>query len=154
MKLLQVIEPDRAYFGKKDAQQLAVVRRMVEDLNVSCEIVGLPIVRDHDGVALSSRNVYLSQEQRRAARVLNRSLRRVEEMFEDGTRDAARIRAKIETMIAAEQLADIDYISIADACTLEELDYIDRAALVSLAVRFGTTRLIDNVTLIPGDSNT
>jgi pantoate--beta-alanine ligase len=147
MKLLQIIQPDRVYFGQKDAQQLAVIRRMVADLNVSCEIVGLPTVREEDGLALSSRNVYLLPDQRRAATVLNRSLRLAEELFAAGERDAGAIRSRLRDLIANESLAAIDYISVADPATLEELATIDSAALVSLAVRFGSTRLIDNTSL-------
>ena len=149
MKLLQIAQPDRAYFGQKDAQQLAVVRRMVRDLDVPVEIVGMPIVREPDGLALSSRNVYLTPEQRQAALVLNRALRHAEKRFADGERDAAILRGEMEAMIRAEPLAEIDYVSIAGANTLDELDRIDCPALSSLAVRFGSTRLIDNVTLDP-----
>ena len=149
MKLLQIARPDRAYFGQKDAQQLAVVRRMVRDLDVSCEIVGLPIVREPDGLAMSSRNVYLTPEQRQSALVLSRSLHLAEQRFEAGEREATMLRTEIEAMIAAEPLAVGDYVSIADAATLDELVTIDRPALVSLAVRFGPTRLIDNSTLVP-----
>jgi pantoate--beta-alanine ligase len=149
MKLLQIVQPGRAYFGQKDAQQLAVIRRMAADLNVPVEVVGLPIVREPDGLALSSRNVYLTPEQRLAAPVLNRALRVAEQLFAAGERDAARIRAEMRTLIAAEPLAEIDYISVADAASLEELTRIDRPALASLAVRFGPTRLIDNTTLRP-----
>jgi pantoate--beta-alanine ligase len=149
MKLLQIAQPDRAYFGQKDAQQLAVVRRMVRDLDVPVEIVGLPIVREPDGLALSSRNVYLTPEQRAAAVVLNRALRHAERRFEQGERDAITLRREVEDIIRAEPLADIDYVSLADAETLDELDHIDRPTLASLAVRFGATRLIDNKTLTP-----
>jgi pantoate--beta-alanine ligase len=147
MKLLQIVRPDRAYFGQKDAQQLAVIRRMIADLDVPVEIVGLPIIREPDGLAMSSRNVYLTPEQRRAALALSRSLRFASQRFADGERAAATIRTEIEAMIAAEPLAVLDYVSVADAKTLEELTIIDRTALASLAVRFGATRLIDNTTL-------
>ena len=149
LKLLQIAQPDRAYFGQKDAQQLAVVRRMVRDLNVPVEIVGMPIVRDPDGLALSSRNVYLSAEQRQAALSINRSVRRAEQMHGDGERNATTIRNAIVAALQSEPLAEVDYVSVADAETLDELTTIDRPALVSLAVRFGTTRLIDNTTLVP-----
>ncbi len=144
MKLLQIAQPDRAYFGRKDAQQLVVVRRMVRDLDVPVEIISMPIVREPDGLALSSRNVYLTPDQRRAALVLSRALRLAADRAADGVRDAERIRAEMRGLIAAEPLADLDYVSIADADTLEELDRLDRPALASLAVRFGPTRLIDN----------
>lgn len=146
-KLLNIAGADRAYFGRKDAQQLAVVRRMVADLNIPTEIVGMPIVREADGLAMSSRNVYLSPEQRQAALVLSRSLRLAEQLYGRGERDATTVRSLMEQMIVAEPLASLDYISIADAETLDELERIDRPALVSLAARFGGTRLIDNTTL-------
>lgn len=147
LKLFNIVQPDRAYFGQKDAQQLAVVRRMTRDLDVPVEIVGLPIVRESDGVAMSSRNVYLSGEQREAAHVLNRALSLAERMFDASERDARRIRAAMAELIAAQPLAEVDYISIADAETLAEVDAITRTVLVSLAVRFGATRLIDNTVL-------
>jgi pantoate--beta-alanine ligase len=149
MKLLQLARPDRAYFGRKDAQQLAIVRRMVHDLDVPVEIVGMPIVREPDGLALSSRNVYLTSEQRKAAVVLHLALRLAEHVAGNGERDATKIRAEMEAMIRAESLAEIDYVSIADPNTLEELDTLDHPALASIAVRFGPTRLIDNTKLTP-----
>lgn len=144
LKLLNITQPDRAYFGQKDAQQLAVVRRMTADLNVPVEVVSMPIAREPDGLALSSRNIFLSGEQRTAALVLSRSLRMAEQLYARGERDAAIIRSLMESMINAEPLASLDYVSVADADTLDELASIGRPALVSLAVRFGTTRLIDN----------
>jgi pantoate--beta-alanine ligase len=147
LKLFSITQPDRAYFGRKDAQQLAVVCRMVRDLDVPVEIVGMPIVREPDGLALSSRNVNLTPEQRRAALVLSKSLRLAESLFVSGQRDAAELRASMQSLIAAEPIAEVDYVSIADADTLDELTTVDRAALVSLAVRFDGTRLIDNTTL-------
>lgn len=149
MKLLQITQPQRAYFGQKDAQQLSVVRRMVRDLNVPVEIVGRPIVRESDGLAMSSRNVYLTPEQRQAALVLSRGVRMAEQWFADGVRDAIAIRDEIHAMIAEEPLAEVDYVSVADAQTLEEIDTIEAPALASLAVRFGATRLLDNTTLTP-----
>jgi pantoate--beta-alanine ligase len=147
LKLFSITQPDCAYFGRKDAQQLAVVCRMVRDLDVPVEIVGMPIVREPDGLALSSRNVNLTPEQRRAALVLSKSLRLAESLFVSGQRDAAELRASMQSLIAAEPIAEVDYVSIADADTLDELTTVDRAALVSLAVRFDGTRLIDNTTL-------
>lgn len=147
LKLLNIVQPQRAYFGRKDAQQLAVVRRMVRDLNVPVEIAGMPIVREADGLAMSSRNVYLTPEQRTAALVLSRSLRHAGQRYAGGERDASAIRGEMEAMIAAEALAALDYVSIADSETLDEVEPIERPALVSLAVRFGGTRLIDNTTL-------
>ncbi len=147
LKLLNIVQPRRAYFGRKDAQQLAVVRRMVRDLDVPVEIVGMPIVREPDGLAMSSRNVYLSPDQRRAAPVLSRSLGLAEELYEGGERDAGALRSAMAALVAGEPLAAVDYLSVADSETLEELERIDRPALVSLAVRFDSTRLIDNTTL-------
>ena len=148
-KLLNILQPDRAYFGQKDAQQLAVVRRMARDLDLAVEIVGMPIVREADGLAMSSRNVYLTPEQRTAALVLSRALDAATAAFGAGERDAGRLRALVEATVKAESLAALDYASVADTETLDELNVIHRRALVSLAVRFGTTRLIDNVVLTP-----
>jgi pantoate--beta-alanine ligase len=148
-KLLNLVQPHRAYFGQKDAQQLAVIRRMVADLNQPVEVIGMPIVREPDGLAMSSRNAYLSPEQRAAAPVLSRALAFARRLFDEGIRDAGRLRRSIEETLRTEPGADIDYVSIADATTLDELDVVDRPALASLAVRFGHTRLIDNTTLHP-----
>ncbi|HYM13935.1 MAG TPA: pantoate--beta-alanine ligase [Dehalococcoidia bacterium] len=147
LKLFEIAAPHRAYFGRKDAQQLAVVRRMVRDLDVPVEIVGMPIVREPDGLALSSRNVRLTPEQRAAAVVLSRAVRLAQDLYAAGERDARHIRARMTDLLATEPLAAADYVSVADAASLQELDRIDRPALVSLAVRFGATRLIDNTTL-------
>lgn len=146
-KLLNIVQPQRAYFGRKDAQQLAVIRRMVRDLDLDVEIVGMPIVRESDGLALSSRNVYLEGDDRRAALVLSRAAECARRLFEDGVRDAAKIRAAMTRIIESEPRAEIDYVSIADAETLDELEMIQAPALASLAVRIGGTRLIDNTTL-------
>ncbi len=123
------------------------VQRLVRDLQLDIEIVGLPIVREPDGLAMSSRNAYLSHEERQAATVLSRALRCAEELFAAGDRDAERLRGSMRELIAAEQLARVDYVSVADAETLGELDRIEEPALASLAVRIGAVRLIDNVTL-------
>jgi len=146
-KLFLIVEPRRAYFGRKDAQQLAVVRAMVRDLRFDVEVVGCPIVREPDGLALSSRNAYLSPEERRAALVLSRALGRAEEAFAAGERDGQRLRAIMRALIGAEPLARVDYVSVAHPETLQELDRVADGALASLAVRIGATRLIDNVTL-------
>jgi pantoate--beta-alanine ligase len=146
-KLFNVVQPHHAYFGQKDAQQLAVIRRLARDLDLPVEVVGLPTVREPDGLAMSSRNMYLSPEERQAAIVLYRSLEAAQELWRSGVRDAARIRDRMSEVLAAEALARIDYVSVADAETLAELETVDRPALVSLAVRIGETRLIDNVTL-------
>lgn len=147
LKLFHIIEPAAAYFGRKDAQQLAVIRRMTRDLDLAVDIVGLPIVREPDGLAMSSRNVYLTPEQRAQAPVLSRALALAERLFDDGVRDASQIRDRVAATIAAQPLADVDYVSVADPVTLDELERIGDAALVSLAVRFGSTRLIDITTL-------
>ena len=146
-KLLAIVRPDRAYFGQKDAQQCLVVKRLNADLNLGAEIVVCPTVRDTDGLALSSRNVYLSAAERIAALSLHKSLLQARELHRVGVRDADEIRARMRRLIGEQPLASIDYISIADAQDLTELDRIDAAALVSLAVRIGKTRLIDNVIL-------
>jgi pantoate--beta-alanine ligase len=146
-KLFNLFQPDRAYFGQKDAQQVAVIRRMVADLSFPVEVVACPIVREADGLALSSRNVYLSSEERRAAPVLNRALLAVRADFESGERDAGRLRAVLARTLAGEPLARPDYVSVADTGTLLEIERVTGPALVSLAVRFGGTRLIDNVVL-------
>jgi pantoate--beta-alanine ligase len=146
-KLLNIVEPPRAYFGRKDAQQLVVVRKLVRDLRIDVEIVGLPIVREPDGLAMSSRNAYLSPAEREAAVVLSRALREAGALFANGERDAERLRAAMRELIAREPLARVDYVSVADPESLRELDVIERSALASLAVRIGATRLIDNVAL-------
>ena len=146
-KLLTIVRPDRAYFGQKDAQQCLVVKRLNDDLNLGAEIVVCPTVRDTDGLALSSRNVYLSDAEREAALSLSRSLRLAQRLKSEGATDASMIRQRMRQVITRYPIASIDYISIADADNLSELDVIDRSALVSLAVRIGKTRLIDNVIL-------
>jgi pantoate--beta-alanine ligase len=146
-KLFGIFQPTRAYFGQKDAQQCVVVRRMARDLNLPLDVVICPTERADDGLALSSRNVYLSPEQRAAAPVLSRALREAERRFAAGERDAGALRAAMQQLIAAEPLARVDYVSVADADTLAELEQIDGPALASLAVYFGATRLIDNAFL-------
>ncbi len=147
-KLFNVVQAQRAYFGQKDGQQLAVIRRMAADLHMGVEVVAVPTVREPDGLAMSSRNAYLSPEERRAATVLWRSLCRARELFDGGERRAEVIRGEMRAVLAAEPLARVEYVSVADAETLAELETIqDRAAMVSLAVRIGNTRLIDNVTV-------
>ena len=146
-KLLTITRADRAYFGQKDAQQCMVVKRLNADLNLGAEIVVCPTVRDADGLALSSRNAYLSAAEREAALALSGALAAAGDMHKDGIRDAALIRARMTKIIEREPLARIEYVSVADAEDLRELDAIEGAALVSLAVRIGKTRLIDNVVL-------
>ena len=146
-KLLSIARPDRAYFGQKDAQQCLVVKRLSADLDLGAEIVVVPTVREADGLALSSRNAYLTPDERKAARVLSRSLCLARELWEGGTRNAEDVRRQISALIEKETLAQMDYVSVADAETLEELASIDGPALVSLAVRIGKARLIDNALL-------
>ena len=146
-KLLNIVGPDRAYFGQKDAQQSVVVRRLNADLNLGVEIVVVSTVREADGLALSSRNRYLSPAERKAASVLYRALSLAKDMSDGGVADAGEIKRQMEALIAAEPLALSDYVSLADPDSLQELDRIDGPALASLAVRVGDTRLIDNVLL-------
>jgi pantoate--beta-alanine ligase len=148
-KLFHVIEPDVAFFGQKDAAQLAVIRRMVRDLNFPVEVVGCPIVREFDGLAMSSRNVYLSPEERRRALVLQRCLQSVENAFRGGETDAARLRENGRGVIAGEPGVRLDYFDIVDPETLEPVDCIARPTLVAVAAYVGSTRLIDNVVLTP-----
>ncbi len=151
-RLLRIVRPQRAYFGDKDAQQLRVVRRMALDQRLPVEIVGLPTLREPDGLAMSSRNAYLTPEERRAALVLPRALDLARTMVEcEGVRDADRLKEALADCIRHEPLARIDYIAVTDFETLEELNAIDRPALVLLAVRVGSTRLIDNTPLAPPD---
>lgn len=146
-KLLNIVDAERAYFGQKDAQQTVVVRRMVRDLNMRTQIVVVPTVREPDGLALSSRNTYLNPTERAAAPVLYRSLRAVEAAWQSGERNGDRLREMMSAVLAGEPSAQVDYVSIADPETLEELSEIQDRALVSLAVRLGRTRLIDNLLL-------
>jgi pantoate--beta-alanine ligase len=146
-KLFNIVQPTKAYFGQKDAQQVIVVKKMVADLNMNLEIVVVPTVREPDGLAMSSRNVYLTPEQRKTATVLYRSLRLAQEMFSKDEKDAERIRRAMVALIRKEPLMAIDYVSIADPETVEELDTVRPGALASLAVKIGKTRLIDNLIL-------
>jgi len=146
-KLFNIVRPSRAYFGQKDAQQVIVIKRMAADLNMGVEIAIVPTLRESDGLAMSSRNIYLSPEERQAATVLFRALTLARQLRQGGEEDAEKIRRQMESLIRKEPLARIDYVSIADARTLEELDVISGQALASLAVKIGRTRLIDNVIL-------
>jgi len=149
-RLFRIIRPHHAYFGQKDAQQLRVIRQMVRDRALPVEIVPLPTIRDMDGLALSSRNVYLSPKEREATLVLPRALALAQEMFqEQGVWDADLVRSSLEQYIRRVPGVNLEYVSIADEETLEELDAIDRPALVLLAARVGFTRLIDNTLLVP-----
>ena len=143
-KLFNISEADRAYFGQKDAQQLAVVRRMVRDLNVNIQIVGCPIIREEDGLAKSSRNTYLSAEERQAATVLNKALTEGRKMIENGENDAKTVKDKIRSIIEAEALAKVDYVEIVDWNQLEEVESTEGDILAAVAVYIGKTRLIDN----------
>ena len=143
-KLFNIVSADRAYFGEKDAQQLAIVQRMVFDLNMPVQIVPCPIVREAGGLAMSSRNAYLSPEERRAALVLHRALSHAEELLRSGEKDAYAIRRQISGEIEQEPLARIDYVEVVDHSTLQRIFSIDAPVLVALAVYFGHTRLIDN----------
>ena len=143
-KLFNLSEADRAYFGQKDAQQLAVVRRMVRDLNVNIEIVGCPIIREDDGLAKSSRNTYLSPEERQAATVLNKALIAGKQMVEEGEKSALAVKTRIEDIISKEPHAKIDYVEITDWNSIEPVDIIDGSILCAIAVYIGNTRLIDN----------
>ena len=146
-KLFNAFTPDRAYFGQKDAQQVVVISRMARDLNFPVEIVVCPTVRELDGLALSSRNAYLNPDERQAAAVLYRALSAAKEAFDAGERAAAKLREVMSSALAAEPLAHPDYVSTADPDTLAELDQIQKSVLLSMAVRIGTTRLIDNFLL-------
>ncbi len=143
-KLFHIVMPDKAYFGEKDAQQLAVIRRMVRDLNMDIEIVGCPIVREGDGLAKSSRNTYLSSEERKAALVLSKAVFAGKEMMEQGERDAAEIVSHMKSIIEAEPLAKIDYVEMVDADSIKPISVAQGRVLTAMAVYIGTTRLIDN----------
>jgi pantoate--beta-alanine ligase len=151
-KLFNIVQPTRAYFGQKDAQQVAVIKRMVLDLNFPLEIVVGPTLREPDGLAMSSRNVYLNAEERQAALCLYRALTAAQELWQSGEHRGSALRAAMQRVLDAEPLARPDYVSVADPLTLRELDDSGQAreALASLAVRIGKTRLIDNFVL-PGN---
>jgi len=150
-KLFNIVVPTSAYFGQKDAQQLLVVKKMTADLNMNIEIIGCPIIREPDGLAMSSRNCYLSTEGRRGAVVLSQALALAQKLWLKGERGAKRIRQEMTDLIKREPLVKICYISVADPASLQELEQITGPALVSLAANVGGTRLIDNLVL--GDDN-
>jgi pantoate--beta-alanine ligase len=153
-KLFNLTQPQAAYFGQKDAQQVVVVKRMTHDLNFPLKIVVCPTAREIDGLALSSRNVYLSPEQRAAVPVLYQSLNMAAKLYEQGERSPVELRRRIQAMISEQPLAQLEYVSVADAATLHELDTSsDMPMLVSLTARFGMTRLLDNM-LLPVHLNT
>ena len=143
-KLMNISQADRAYFGQKDAQQLAVVRRMVRDLNMNVEVIGCPIVREEDGLAKSSRNTYLSPAEREAALVLSRAVREGQRLMKEGERDAKAILGAMRAIIEAEPLARIDYVEMVSWDGIKPVDVADSSVLVAMAVYIGKTRLIDN----------
>lgn len=142
-KLFNIMQPDNAYFGQKDAQQLAIVKKMAADLNFDVKVNGCPIVREADGLAKSSRNTYLSAEERAAAPILFKAIQKGQEIIEPGMR-AADLEAAMKDVLASEPLANTEYVTAVDALTMQLVETIDRDVLVAMAVRIGTTRLIDN----------
>lgn len=144
-KLFNIVQPDVAVFGQKDAQQAVVLKKMVDDLNYGIKMIIAPTVREKDGLASSSRNAYLSKEERKQAKVLYQALLAAKEMIKKGERKASRIVSKMKTLINKQPLAELDYIAITDAHSLELLSKLKGEVLISLAVRFGKTRLIDNI---------
>lgn len=143
-KLFNIVQPDRAYFGEKDAQQLAVVKHMVEDLNMNLKIIGCPIIREEDGLAKSSRNTYLSQEERQAALILSKTIFMGQKMVEEGETDAVKLVEAMKANISTEPLAKIDYVKAVDGLTMQQVTEIKAPTLVAIAVYIGKTRLIDN----------
>jgi len=152
-KLFNIVQPDRAYFGQKDAQQLAVIRRMTRDLNFPIEIVGCPTVREPDGLAMSSRNLLLSSDERRRAPALYRALCAARDRILRGERDSQVILAEMHGILATINPTRVDYVSIVDADSLQPVTRIDRPVLIALAVRLGATRLIDNVLVDPAEQS-
>lgn len=150
-KLFHIVQPDAAFFGQKDAAQLAIIRRMVRDFNFPVEIIAGPIVRESDGLAMSSRNVYLNPEERKHALVLHRSLLRVKKLWEEGERDLARLIAAGREEVAKEKSVRLDYFEIVDADSLDATENVADGALVAVAAMVGETRLIDNVVLVAAD---
>lgn len=143
-KLFNIVTPDRAYFGQKDAQQLSIIRRMVRDLNFNIEVVGCPIVREADGLAKSSRNTYLNEEERKAALVLSRAVKLGQDMVQAGEKSAEAVTAAMKALIEKEPLARIDYVKAVDAVSIEPVSEMKPPVLVAMAVFIGKTRLIDN----------
>lgn len=143
-KLFNIVQPDKAYFGQKDAQQLAIIKRMVRDLNFDIEIVGCPIIREPDGLAKSSRNTYLNADERKAALILSKAIKLGEELVADGERNAQTVIKAMTDKINTEPLARIDYVNVVDALSIEPLDVVKGEVLVAIAVYIGKTRLIDN----------
>lgn len=143
-KLFNIVQPDRAYFGQKDAQQLAIVKHMAEDLNMNLEIIGCPIIREEDGLAKSSRNTYLSAEERKAALILSKTIFMGQKMVADGETDAVKLVEAMKANIETEPMAKIDYVKAVDGLTMQQITEIKAPALVAMAVYIGKTRLIDN----------
>lgn len=146
-KLFNIVLPDKAYFGEKDAQQLAIIRRMVQDLSYGIEIVGCPIVREPDGLAKSSRNIHLKPDERKAAAVLYRSLKIAEEMASDGEKSSKAVTDAVRAEIEKEPLAEVEYVSAVDSLSMEPVEMVGKGTLIAIAVRIGQTRLIDNCVL-------
>lgn len=146
-KLFHIVQPERAYFGQKDGQQVAVLRRMVKDLNIPVEIIAVPIVREADGLALSSRNVYLTPEQRQQAVVLSQGLKKAADAFTQGERDGAVLSKIVADTIGTAPIANIDYVQLVDGETMAPITKVEKTAMLAVAVYFGNTRLIDNVVL-------
>lgn len=144
-KLFNIIQPNFAFFGQKDAQQTIIIKRMLKDLNSNIEIITMPIVREVDGLALSSRNVYLNPDERKAATILYKSLMKAKDLFQTGERKAAKISKAIIDVLSSEPLAKIDYIEIVDMENLDPLKTIEKNALIAIAIYVGSTRLIDNI---------
>ncbi|MCI5597163.1 MAG: pantoate--beta-alanine ligase [Lachnospiraceae bacterium] len=143
-KLFNILTPDKAFFGQKDAQQLAIIKRMVKDLNMNLEVVGCPIIREEDGLAKSSRNTYLSPEERQAALILSKTIFMGQKMVEEGERDVKTLLDAMKSNIETEPLARIDYVEVVDGETMQKVDRIEESVLVAMAVYIGNTRLIDN----------
>ncbi len=143
-KLFNIVQPDRAYFGQKDAQQLAIIKHMVQDLNMDVEVVGCPIIREEDGLAKSSRNTYLSEEERKAALILSKTINLANELIAGGETDANLIVSKMKANVETEPMAKIDYIKAVDGLTMQQVDVIKKSTLIAMAVYIGKTRLIDN----------
>lgn len=145
-KLFNIVSPNNAYFGEKDAQQLAVIKRMVRDLNFDVNVIGCPIVRENDGLAKSSRNTYLNDEERKAATILNKALKLGKEALDNGLRECSELVDIINKEIQLEPLAKVDYVEVVDSSSIENMDIIENNVLVAIAVYIGKTRLIDNFT--------
>lgn len=143
-KLFNIVGADKAYFGEKDAQQLAIIRRMVRDMNIPVEIVGCPIIREEDGLAKSSRNTYLNPEERKAALILSKAVFAGKDMVENGEKSAEKIVSSMKEIIKSEPLAEIDYVEMVDMNTMKNIDAVEGTVLCAIAVKIGKTRLIDN----------